>query len=1688
MSASQHRGALQPQHGNFFTGQQYLVTAPSSFRVDALETVFVQLFGYTSEVTVFVFLKDSMAPGHTVLSRDVLILNANNKYQALANVQLYPNVLKKDIQKVVLHVQSDEINSHVLVPVSRNNGFLFIQTDKPLYTPHQKVKVRAFSMNQELRPANRSVFLTFKDPDMITVDVVEMVDINNGIPTMQKRFKIPIKPKLGIWTIEASYSEDFTTTTKTDFEVKEYVLPSIDISVQPSSNFISDTNFNSFEFTVTARYVHGAPVADGEVFLRYGYVSGMNAPYIIPNLVRRERLLSSGEVEVSLDMQEVLSKHDGPRELSSLVGKYLYIAVLVQEDTGGISQEAEFASVKFLKSPYHLRLISTPPFIKPGLPYNIQLVVKDHLDKPVSKMFVRLVEQQQTTSTGETNTLDCGNNEHLRSNSDGLIYLICLPWKTSVKAVIKFQTADPGLAEANQATLSLESVAYHSPNQRYLYINTPMFGRSLVVGEDTQVHVQTASPSYLNIQALNYLILSKGKVVFHKSVDFVQSLDGRSSLNFMVTPSMVPSIRLLVFYILHGEGTSELVADSVWIDVKDKCVNGLKTSVTVDTRIHKPKENLQVEIRANQPGLVALSVVDSAVYSVRRNYKDPISMVMRHIEQSDQGCGGGGGKDNADVFRLAGLTFMTNANAQATSINEACTAAVRPKRALSEEAKRTKAQSFGFFKPCCERGMQYIPRSVTCRQFALQHYRSNPRCREVFRECCEFYQKNKDDGDLILARHDIGVNFDKAPQVRSYFPESWMWEVQPISSGRLSVSGTLPDSLTTWEIKAVGMFPSGGMCVADAAKVSVNLPLSVDIPLPYQVVRGEQVVLQGSVYNQQDRHIKYCVTLMAGPAVCLLQSQPLSGQPGMHSTVCKWNHLSANGVRKVEFTLLGLEPGVHTLSFTLKTTDGIRDVLEKTLRVVPEGVRREVNSGGSLDPQGLYGSTRLKVVLKNQMPPNMVPNSAVQRMLAINGELPGDVVTVLTKPDGIQTLIDLPLGVAIAKLDSLFLLTQVYLYLETTSSWDMLETNSQKSSSDLKQKIRDGLVDLSSIKNGDSSYSVSTKAEPSTWVTAMAVKVLAVADSVMDGGSVDRQSLSESVTWLISKTQQEDGSFSEKSSLKPDRVMVEGADPVENSVYVTSVVLIALQRAKEIRDERLRLQFHDISRRSAAGYLSRHAMNVKSMYVRAVATYALTLHDPDSTAVSELLRSLENRARQRGNPVELRYWQEADVTADWIKPDQSSGQTVETTAYVLLTMLLKGRISYANPILSWLTQDQYYGDGFFSSTDALMALEAITEYKRVTPRAELNQQINIRYNRKGEVKRVALNSRQPVVAPIEVALNDDITVSTGYGKGVSNVKLKTVFYQTTASLQTRCNFELNIEMSGSSLSGGSSVEAPHLAACVKYKPPVNEVSTASSLTVLKIQLPTGVEPYLDDLRKFMESDDPVISHYELQGQTVVILMDTVPSDIFLCVGFGVRTRFKVVGANDCLFTVSERQDRGSLCTKEFSPQHQMLQRLCVGEQCQCMTAACAAYRGNVDLTLTPVKRTEELCQPHIKYGLIVTVRSAASEGDFMIYSASVVEVLKNTEKDLEALNPKSEVELVKKATCTSINLQDNKQYLVFGSRGSEIQNGRHFKYRLALDSEALVELLSTDCSSDLCQKHKAQMEDFSIYFMLNECL
>ncbi|XP_053727481.1 complement C5 [Synchiropus splendidus] len=1640
----------------------YLITAPHLLRLDAVESVVVRLFGFSEDVQVFIFIKTSMALDHMVLSRDVVTLGQHNQHQAAARIRLLPSQLSPDVRHVILHVQSAEINQHVPLAVSRTNGFLFLQTDKPLYTPHQSVRVRAFSLNQELRPANRSVSLTFKDPDHQTVDVVQLIDANTGILSLEDPFKIPINPKLGMWSVEALYSGDFNTLARTDFEVKEYVLPSLAIRIEPDVHFISSSNFRRFSFRVTARYLHGAPVSNAGVVLHFGYVGDTAEPVIDPTSAMRQRLQSSGDLAMSVNIENLLQMN-----LDSLLEKHLYIGVLVQEDTGGISQESKLTSVKFVKSPYRLSLVSTSNFIKPGLSYGIQVLVKDHRDRPVSRVPVRLSQRQLFRASGGSEEMMCTSGS--RSQSDGIAVFTCNTMADAIRATLEFETADQALPPDNQAHLSLKPVAYHSPNQRYLLIDPPIPG-TLLVGQQAHIQVYWSMPVLVPVHDLGYLVLSRGTVVHFGTKEFVSSPDHKLTLSFPVTAAMVPSVRLLVYLMADAERTPELVTDSIWLRVQDKCVNGLQTELSIQQMDYKPKAVLQLDIRATQRGLVALSAVDTGLLSLRPNYKDPVSMILQHIDKSDMGCGGGGGRDAADVFQLAGLTFITNANSRPSTSDSGCKAATRRRRSPTPEQIKDKVMSFmnPDMQDCCEKGMEQVPKSTSCHGLAHK-VTQHTLCRLVFQHCCEFYQGTL---DQHLARLDEQYMDLASPPslVRSYFPESWLWEVHQMRSGQLSITQTLPDSLTTWQVRAVGMF-STGMCVADPVQVSTRLDISVVVPLPYQVVRGEQLELQGSVYNQMGKTVRLRVVLSVGAAICLHGSQSVAGGAGLHASASDWHSVPEGGVARVSFTLLALEAGEHALTFTLQTHSGAADVIVKKLRVVPEGVKQEYFYGGRLDPQGVFGSEKRTVLLKNKVPAGMVPHTEVQRMLTIKGELLGDTLSILLDPEGVRQLVTLPGGSAEAELARLLPLVQVYRYLESTGSWGLLGSDITKNAADARRQIREGLVSISSFRRGDSSYSMWRRREGSTWLTAEVVRAMTAADPLV---SVDHQTLSDSVAWLIRARQQVDGSFTEKSTYRPNRAMAEGAGPLERSVYLTSFVLVALIHSTRIRDPVLQLQFHDNSIRSAVNYVSQHAAGVRSVHVRAAATYALTLHDHNSVISSQLISSLETVARQKGSPPEYRYWQESGATAEWIQPDQSSALTVETTAYVLMAVLLKGMIPYAKPILNWLTQDHHYGEGFYSVQDSVITLEAISQYSRLVRHVDLDQDITVRYSRKGSLGQVQLTASRPVATPIQVTQDDDIQVMTGYGRGVSNVKMKTVFYQM-ALPSHNCHFDLTTDMT--QVPG----IAPHLVVCVRYKPPVNEVASSSGLTVMKIQLPTGVDPHLEDLREYrdyssLRQTEPLLSHFELQGNTLTLQMESVPSANFSCFAFRFRTSFMVRGAREPLISVFEPQNKGSLCSSHFSLQQKKLQRLCVDGDCQCMTVSCATFRGKNHPQVTLEQRRTQTCRPSVKYAYRVKVSARRAEGDFEIFTASVSEVLR-THGEFEAVRPGAEVDLIKKVTCSSVDIQNHQQYLVTGSNGSKLQN--QVGYRLVLDSEAVLEEWPEDSQSIL--------DDLALDLQLDSC-
>lgn len=75
-----------------------MITAPLSLRLDAVETVLLQLFGYSDEVTVYVFLRTSMATDH--LSQYVVKLNPQNHFQAAATIRVRHGAVAERLQFV----------------------------------------------------------------------------------------------------------------------------------------------------------------------------------------------------------------------------------------------------------------------------------------------------------------------------------------------------------------------------------------------------------------------------------------------------------------------------------------------------------------------------------------------------------------------------------------------------------------------------------------------------------------------------------------------------------------------------------------------------------------------------------------------------------------------------------------------------------------------------------------------------------------------------------------------------------------------------------------------------------------------------------------------------------------------------------------------------------------------------------------------------------------------------------------------------------------------------------------------------------------------------------------------------------------------------------------------------------------------------------------------------------------------------------------------------------------------------------------------------------------------------------------------------------------------------------------------------------------------------------------------------
>ncbi|XP_063785795.1 venom factor-like [Pseudophryne corroboree] len=386
----------------------YMIT-PSVLRLDSEETIIVNSHGYTFDADVII--QDFPGKIYNFIHKRVSV-NYGNGFLGTVKLTIPSEKVPRTPNKkqfVYVTVRSSLCNLEKAILTSFQSGYIFIQTDKPIYTPGSKVLYRIFTMDPNMNPMKKSVDVEISTPQKMIVKK-EFIKNENDTGISSLSYQLSDLASLGEWTISAKYQGTDVQNYATNFEVKEYVLPSFEIKLQKRQNFfyLNDKDFNvtifakfkcfestflishyfldlpikphrfefgtpSFaahgnEFVNIAMYLYGKPV-NGKAFALFGLKKDNEKKSITESLKRIP--ISQGEGTATLERKDLVKYF--PKAEDMLQWR-LYLTVTVITDAGSNMLQSELDDIYIVTSPYKILFTKTSKYFKPGLPFNFMVI------------------------------------------------------------------------------------------------------------------------------------------------------------------------------------------------------------------------------------------------------------------------------------------------------------------------------------------------------------------------------------------------------------------------------------------------------------------------------------------------------------------------------------------------------------------------------------------------------------------------------------------------------------------------------------------------------------------------------------------------------------------------------------------------------------------------------------------------------------------------------------------------------------------------------------------------------------------------------------------------------------------------------------------------------------------------------------------------------------------------------------------------------------------------------------------------------------------------------------------------------------------------------------------------------------------------------------------------------------------
>lgn len=278
----------------------------------------------------------------------------------------------EDYSLEVKSLTGEPFNKTILLDMSTKSHTVFMQTDKSIYKPADKIQFRVLLLDEKLKPfSSKKVEIFITDGADNRIKQFKDVKFNKGV--FQNELQLSDSPVLGTWKIHVK-PEGFEEETK-DFDVLEYTLPKFEVTIETNPN----TNFKDGKVraTVKAQYTFGK-IAKGNATVtaeleRWYYWNSGNENVKVTKTVE---VNGKKAVEFDLATELKLTENRGRDRTLKLHVSF------VEELTG---RELNATSKVTIHSKAHdLDMSTSSSSFKPGLPFIVTAILKTHDKAPVT--------------------------------------------------------------------------------------------------------------------------------------------------------------------------------------------------------------------------------------------------------------------------------------------------------------------------------------------------------------------------------------------------------------------------------------------------------------------------------------------------------------------------------------------------------------------------------------------------------------------------------------------------------------------------------------------------------------------------------------------------------------------------------------------------------------------------------------------------------------------------------------------------------------------------------------------------------------------------------------------------------------------------------------------------------------------------------------------------------------------------------------------------------------------------------------------------------------------------------------------------------------------------------------------------------------------------------------------------------